>query len=75
MLTSPKLGLKTSIPNLPADAPTPAEVEANPQMAQELHKLLLETQINEGSLACRNCGHEYAVKEGIPNFLLPNHLV
>jgi hypothetical protein len=28
----------------------------------------------EGKLVCGNCQHEYAIKEGIPNFLLPNHL-
>jgi len=44
-------------------------------MMQELHSLLLETQISEGSLVCGNCGHEYKIKEGIANFLLPNHLV
>lgn len=44
-------------------------------MLQDLHHLLLETSMNEGKLACGNCGHEYAVKEGIANFLLPSHLV
>lgn len=41
---------------------------------KELHRLLLETQVTEGKLLCGNCGHEYVVKEGIPNFLLPSHL-
>lgn len=40
-----------------------------------LHELLLETQMHEGKLVCARCGHEYAVKEGIANFLLPPHLV
>jgi multifunctional methyltransferase subunit TRM112 len=44
-------------------------------MLQDLHHLLLETSMSEGKLACANCGHEYAVKEGIANFLLPSHLV
>jgi multifunctional methyltransferase subunit TRM112 len=44
-------------------------------MMAELHTLLLETQISEGKLVCANCQHEYAIKEGIANFLLPNHLV
>ena len=44
-------------------------------LARELHRLLMETTIQEGRLACRACGHEYAVKEGIANFLLPSHLV
>ncbi len=41
---------------------------------KDLHKLLLETQVLEGKLVCGNCGHEYAVREGIANFLLPDHL-
>lgn len=28
----------------------------------------------EGKLICGNCGHEYVIKEGIANFLLPSHL-
>lgn len=28
----------------------------------------------EGKLVCGNCGHEYKIKEGIANFLLPSHL-
>ena len=43
-------------------------------MLRELHTLLLETQVLEGKLVCGNCGHEYAIKEGIANFLLPSHL-
>lgn len=44
------------------------------QILKELHRLLLETHINEGKLTCGNCGHEYLIKEGIANFLLPSHL-
>lgn len=44
-------------------------------LARDLHRLLMETCIQEGKLVCGNCGHEYAVKEGIANFLLPSHLV
>ncbi|KAI0600508.1 hypothetical protein F4775DRAFT_546224 [Biscogniauxia sp. FL1348] len=42
---------------------------------RDLHNLLVETQMMEGKLVCANCGHEYAVREGIANFLLPSHLV
>lgn len=42
---------------------------------KKLHTLLLETNIVSGKLVCGNCGHEYAVREGIANFLLPAHLV
>jgi len=44
-------------------------------MLQDLHTLLMETQIMEGKLVCGHCGHEYAIREGIANFLLPSHLV
>ncbi|KAF2112380.1 hypothetical protein BDV96DRAFT_580620 [Lophiotrema nucula] len=49
--------------------------EVPSQTAKDLHRLLLETTIKEGKLVCGNCGHEYAVKEGVANFLLPGHLV
>ncbi|KAF2499375.1 Trm112p-domain-containing protein [Lophium mytilinum] len=45
------------------------------QTLKDLHHVLLETTIREGKLVCGSCGHEYAVKEGIANFLLPSHLV
>ncbi|KAF2237530.1 Trm112p-domain-containing protein [Viridothelium virens] len=45
------------------------------QTAQDLHRVLLETTIANGKLVCGACGHEYAVKEGIANFLLPSHMV
>ncbi|KAL6709691.1 hypothetical protein ACN47E_001119 [Coniothyrium glycines] len=75
------------LPALPAQAPTPADlVEEKPaepenadetpsQTARDLHRVLLETCIQEGKLVCGSCGHEYAVKEGVANFLLPGHLV
>jgi multifunctional methyltransferase subunit TRM112 len=62
-------------PSLPENAPTREELEKDEKMMKELHTLLLETQISEGGLVCGNCGHEFRVKEGIANFLLPNHLV
>jgi multifunctional methyltransferase subunit TRM112 len=52
------------------------EAEEEPsQTAKDLHRLLLETTVREGKLVCGNCGHEYKVMEGVPNFLLPGHLV
>jgi len=45
------------------------------ELAKDLHKLLMETTIQDGKLVCAACGHEYAVKEGIANFLLPSHMV
>lgn len=49
--------------------------EVSEEVLKRLHELLMETQISSGKLVCGNCGHEYAVREGIPNFLLPAHLV
>ncbi|KAK0636288.1 hypothetical protein B0T17DRAFT_481540 [Bombardia bombarda] len=69
--TSTELGF----PELPEQPPTVEELESDEKMLQDLHKLLMETQIMEGKLVCGNCGHEYAIREGIANFLLPSHLV
>lgn len=49
--------------------------EPSEEDLQKLHTLLMETQITSGKLVCGNCGHEYKILEGIPNFLLPAHLV
>ena len=58
-----------------ASAGSAEKEEAREKMALDLHKLLLETTVKEGKMVCGNCGHEYKIKEGIANFLLPNHLV
>ncbi|KAK0347216.1 hypothetical protein LTR91_026620 [Friedmanniomyces endolithicus] len=75
------------LPNLPAETPASEdlvekdgdgdEATGGPpsQIARDLHALLMETCIASGKLVCGNCGHEYAVKEGIANFLLPSHMV
>ncbi|KAI1335198.1 hypothetical protein F5Y15DRAFT_254038 [Xylariaceae sp. FL0016] len=62
-------------PALPAQPPTAEELQADDKTLRDLHHLLMETQMMEGKLVCGNCGHEYAVREGIANFLLPSHLV
>ena len=69
-----------SLPNLPAETPEASALfegdsEEPSQVLKDLHLLLMETSISSGKLACGNCGHEYAVKEGIANFLLPSHMV
>ncbi|TWU77515.1 hypothetical protein ED733_007286 [Metarhizium rileyi] len=62
-------------PALPEQPPTAEELRADEKTLRDLHHLLLETQVSEGKLVCASCGHEYAVKEGIANFLLPSHMV
>ncbi|KAF2766016.1 Trm112p-domain-containing protein [Teratosphaeria nubilosa] len=73
------LTVALGLPNLPADTPGEEELataDGEPsQTLKDLHTLLMETAIANGSLSCGNCGHEYAVKEGIANFLLPSHMV
>ena len=67
------------LPTLPSEVPEVESLETEEgevsQVARDLHVLLMETGIVSGKLACGNCGHEYAVKEGIANFLLPSHMV
>ncbi|WPH03663.1 Hypothetical protein R9X50_00654600 [Acrodontium crateriforme] len=68
------------LPNLPLETPTAEalvdESSGEPsQTLKDLHSLLMETSVASGKLVCANCGHEYAVKEGIANFLLPSHMV
>ncbi|OLN84489.1 Multifunctional methyltransferase subunit trm112 [Colletotrichum chlorophyti] len=62
-------------PELPAEPPSAEQLEGDGKMLKDLHHLLVETQIMEGKLVCGNCGHEYSIREGIANFLLPSHLV
>ncbi|KAK7542515.1 uncharacterized protein J3D65DRAFT_664880 [Phyllosticta citribraziliensis] len=80
------LAAELGLPTLPETAPEPAALFSSPtadeadaqepnQLARDLHGLLVETTIQQGSLVCANCEHQYAVKEGIANFLLPSHLV
>lgn len=66
---------KLGFPDLPEQPPTAEELQADETTMKDLHHLLLETQMAEGKLVCASCGHEYAVKEGIANFLLPSHMV
>ncbi|KAH3667338.1 hypothetical protein OGAPHI_002987 [Ogataea philodendri] len=52
----------------------PENLVENEQMLKDLHSLLLETQITNGKMTCKNCGHIYYIKDSIANFLLPPHL-
>ncbi|KAI9853384.1 MAG: hypothetical protein M1824_001285 [Vezdaea acicularis] len=72
-------------PNTNEPTPTPALTQnaahtpdlppEQDKLLRRLHEVLLETQVQDGSLVCGNCGHVYQIKEGIANFLLPAHLV
>ncbi|CDO93376.1 unnamed protein product [Kluyveromyces dobzhanskii CBS 2104] len=41
---------------------------------RDLHTLLIQTNITEGQMQCKNCEHIYYIKNSIPNLLLPPHL-
>ncbi|CUM67772.1 uncharacterized protein PRCAT00005477001 [Priceomyces carsonii] len=63
----------TSLPTSKPEGLDPIMEDDQP-ILKDLHSLLVETQIIEGKMTCRNCGHIYYVKNSIPNFLLPPHL-
>ncbi|KAI9451514.1 Trm112p-domain-containing protein [Lactarius psammicola] len=42
-------------------------------LLKQLHHVLLEIHIDEGSMTCPNCGHVYLISNGIPNMLLAEH--
>ena len=62
-------------PSTPDKVNTASESETSQEkVMRDLHTLLLETEVREGKMVCGNCRHEYRIKEGIANFLLPSHL-
>ena len=69
------LSSQLGFPDLPAEPPSADALRGDEAMLRDLHSLLVQTQMVEGKLVCGHCGHEYAVREGIANFLLPSHLV
>ncbi|KAA6415989.1 MAG: DUF343 domain [Lasallia pustulata] len=68
--TAAELGFST----VPGAKPEGAEL-GDEGVMRGLQRVLMETRVVEGKMVCGNCGHEYRIKEGIANFLLPNHLV
>ncbi|CAD0091970.1 unnamed protein product [Aureobasidium vineae] len=75
-----RFAIQLGLPTLPETAPEEKDLmdestKEPTQTLQDLHALLVETSVSNGKLVCGHCGHEYAVKEGIANFLLPSHLV
>lgn len=62
-------------PSTPDIANTASGSDTSHEKAmRDLHTILLETEVREGKMVCGNCRHEYRIKEGIANFLLPSHL-
>lgn len=72
LLVASDLG-NTSLPQSKPEDLDPI-MEDSQAVLRDLHTLLMETQIMEGKMVCRNCDHVYHIKNSIPNFLLPPHL-
>ncbi|OMJ08782.1 Multifunctional methyltransferase subunit [Smittium culicis] len=68
LVTSCKqLGLNS----LPEDAPE--DISGNEEVLKSLHSLLLETNVIEGQMVCKGCGHIYPIRNSVPNMLLAEH--
>jgi len=57
--------------SLPEEQPLP-ETQTE-EFLKALHRVLMEIHVEEGSMICPNCGHEYKISRGIPNMLLAEH--
>ncbi|CCF57468.1 hypothetical protein KAFR_0C04770 [Kazachstania africana CBS 2517] len=70
------LGNTTLPPNKPVFSSTSVDElnEDEQAVLRDLHVLLVQTNIVEGEMKCKNCGHIYYIKNSIPNLLLPPHL-
>ena len=49
---------------------TVESILADNDMLRELHNLLFEIHVQEGSLICPESGRKFPIKDGIPNMLL-----
>lgn len=69
---------KLGLPPIPDEKPDLESMDVNSQAYEdilfELFSLLLGVEIEEGTMTCENCNHQYYIKNKIPNFLLPPHL-
>lgn len=58
-----------NIPNSLPQAPEELDL-SNGELLQDLHRLLLDTHVSEGSLKCSKCSRVYPISQGIPDMLL-----
>lgn len=58
---------------LPAEVPEDAA--ANEEFLQQLHHVLLEVDITEGTMECPETGRQFQILNGIPNMLLDEYEV
>ncbi|ESK97183.1 hypothetical protein Moror_6266 [Moniliophthora roreri MCA 2997] len=55
--------------SLPLEQPEMVDDE----LLKNLHHVLLEIHVEEGTMICPNCSHNYSISNGIPNMLLAEH--
>ncbi|KAM0746298.1 Trm112p-domain-containing protein [Meredithblackwellia eburnea MCA 4105] len=63
----------TDLPEVSPDLSDAASVPV--EVIKTLHHVLLEIQVQDGSMACPSCNHNFVIKDGIPNMLLAEHEV
>lgn len=54
---------------LPDTMPEDKEQLRSEEFLLALHRVLMETHVEEGSMVCRGCGHVYQISSGIPNMV------
>lgn len=74
VLVAADLGNNGLPPKKPELSPGDDLTEDDLAIIRDMHTLLIQTSIQEGQMSCKNCGHVYYIKNGIPNLLLPPHL-
>jgi multifunctional methyltransferase subunit TRM112 len=57
------------LPELP-NAVTLEELEQDDTLLSQMHTVLMDVHVLEGSLVCPDSGRKFPVKEGIPNMIL-----
>lgn len=60
---------------LKMELPTSFPEEPSSEFLKTLHVLLMETDVKEGEMVCRGCGHVYRIRDSIPNMLLSEYEV
>jgi multifunctional methyltransferase subunit TRM112 len=54
---------------LPDQMPEDKEQLRSEAFLMALHRVLMETHVEEGKMVCRGCGHVYQISSGIPNMV------
>ncbi|CAG8484878.1 6860_t:CDS:2 [Acaulospora morrowiae] len=66
VVTAKKVGI-TAVPDV---LPETMNEDIDENFLRNLHRILLETHVQQGKMTCPNCKHVYSIRDGIPNMLL-----